>query len=963
MKIGDTIHGFTVINCRESEELEGTLWEMRHERTGAQLCWMDNGESNKLFCVGFKTVPWDDTGVFHILEHSVLGGSERYPVKEPFLDLLKGSMNTFLNAITFPDKTIYPVSSRNDQDFLNLTQVYLDAVFCPAVYTNPNIFRQEGWHYEMKEGETTPTYNGVVFNEMKGAYASVDEQLTRQLQMLIFPDSCYGKDSGGDPEHIPELTYERFLDAHRTFYHPGNARIWLDGAVPLDEVLRLMDEEYLSRFGAPRETPGIAMQTPVAAKRVTVPYEIGDEEDEANKAYITFGKILCDWQDRKRISAANIVATWLTDSVEAPLTKAILDSGLAQDVSIDISPEIAQPIVTVTLRNTEEKHRDALRKIVRETVEAQLEKGLDRAALEAQLDQAEYRLKDRHEPAGLIRCITALGSWLHGGDPMLYLLNGPVIKELREALDTDYYADVLRDMLLDDDHLCEACLVPSKTRGEEKRKAEQARLEAASADWTDADRAQVIAEFAELERWHNTPDTAEQTATLPQLELKDVSPEPFWTETEVGETNGVRTLFHPVASNGIVHSALYFAITDQSIEDMQAQTFMLSLMRNLPTSKHTVSELNRLIKQKLGRFNLDGSGYDTGDRTTAKPVLKVTFSSLDECAEDGADLVAEILTDTQYNDKKTIRDLLNQQIEQMTQSVLYAGTRYAVTRAKSSFSASGYLGEQMSGLTYLKWLTDLRDHFDERVDGLIALAERTRDTFFTRNRLIVSQTATRRNPLMDSLPLRFAKGEGTVPETLTLPVSDSFEKEAVVIPAGVSFAALATHANVLGEKWAPDLSVLEGVLTYGYLWNEIRVKGGAYGCGFMSQYSGNIAFHSFRDPSPVGSESVFDHTADFLKAFVESDEGLDRYIISAIGNSEPLQSPADLGTGADWAWFSGITREERRADRAAMLAMKKNDILARLPLFTQIVEKSRRCIVGSQAALEGLDEGWKVTKM
>ena len=963
MKIGDTIHGFTVTNRRESAELEGALWEMRHERTGAQLCWLDNGESNKLFCVSFKTVPWDDTGVFHILEHSVLGGSERYPVKEPFLDLLKGSMNTFLNAMTFPDKTIYPVSSRNDQDFLNLTQVYLDAVFCPAVYTNPNIFRQEGWHYELREGEIVPTYNGVVYNEMKGAYASVDELLVRELQKLVFPDSCYGRDSGGDPERIPELTYERFLEAHRTFYHPGNARIWLDGAVPLDEVLRLMDEEYLCRFGGAKETPEITLQTPVAAARSTVPYEIGPEEDEAGKAYITLGKILCDWRDRKRISAAGILATWLTDSVEAPLTKAVLDSGLAQDVSVDVEGDLAQPVLIVTLRNTEEKHRDALRDIIRRTIGGVLEKGLDRGALEAQLDQAEYRLKDRREPAGLIRCITSLSSWLHGGDPMLYLENGPVIREMREALDTDYYAETLRAMFLDDEHICEACLVPSKTLGEAKRQAERARLEAVSKDWTDADRARVIAEFADLERWHDTPDTPEQTATLPQLALKDVSPEPFWTETRTGESGGAPTLFHPVASNGIVHSGLYFSMADQSIPDMQAEGFMISLIGNLPTEKHTVSELNRLMKQKLGRFSFTFSCYDTPDRTVCKPFLRVAFSSLDECAEDGADLIAELLTQTQYTDKKTIRDLLNQQCEQMTQSVLYAGNSFAVNRARSGFSAAGQLGEALSGLTYLRWLTDLRDHFDERVDGFIAIAERTRDSFFTRSRLTVSQTATRRNPLMDSLVARFAQGGGRVPDGLTLPVSDSLEKEAVVIPAGVSFAGMASHTALLEDAWRPDLAVLSGVLTYGYLWNEVRVKGGAYGCGFRPARSGDMVFYSYRDPSPVGSEAVFDRTADFLRGFVDGDEGLDRYIISTISGTEPLQSPCEQGLSADSAWFSGVTLSQRREDRAAMLALKKDDLLARIPTFTRMAARSRRCIVGSQAAIEGLDGDWRITRL
>ncbi len=900
INVGDILHGFTVLRSRFSGELEGTLWEMRHERTGARLCWLDNGENNKLFCAAFKTIPWDDTGVFHILEHSVLGGSERYPVKEPFLDLLKGSMNTFLNAMTFPDKTIYPVSSRNDRDFLNLTQVYLDAVFCPAIHTNPNIFRQEGWHYELKEGETVPTYNGVVFNEMKGALAGVDEQMVTQLQKLVFPDSCYGWVSGGDPAHIPELTEARFLEAHRTFYHPGNCRIWLDGAVPLDEVLKMMDEEYLCRFGAPKAAPEIALQAPVAAASVTVPYEIGAEEDEANKAYLTLGKIVGDWRDVKRITAMSMLCTWLTESVEAPLTKAVLQSGLAQDVTLNVEAEIAQPCVTVTFRNTEEKHREALRALLRSTVEGLLAEGLDREALAAQLDMAEFRMKDRQEPAGLIRCITALGSWLHDGDPMLWLLNAPVIRALRDALDTDFYADCLRDMLLDDAHLCEVCMIPSKTRGEELRREERARLEAASADWTDADRARVKAEFEALEAWHNTPDTPEQTATLPQLALSDVSPEPFWTETETGEAGGVPTLFHPVPSNGILHSALYFSAADQSVEDMQAQVFMLSLLGELPTEKHSVRELSRLIKQKLGRVSFSGSTFDAGDRTACKPVLRAAFSCLEECAEDGADLVAEILTQTRFDDRKTIRDLLNQRCEQLTQAVTYNGSSFASTRALKDFSAAGRLNEAIAGITGLRWMIALRDAFDERIDAFIALAERTRDTFFTRSRMTVSLTATRPSAFTDSLIRRFPEGGARAADTLALPVTDQCAKEAIVIPAGIAFAAMGTHAGLLGSAWAPDLSVLGGVLTFGYLWNEVRVKGGAYGCGFRPARGGSITFHSYRDPAPVRSERTFAETGDWLRAFVAGDEGLDRYIISAIAAAEPLQSPNAQGLDDTW---------------------------------------------------------------
>ena len=419
MKVNDILHGFKVVNVRESKELKGTLYEMEHLKTGALLIWLDNGCDNKLFSATFKTLPWDNTGVFHILEHSVLAGSDNYPVKEPFLDLIKSSMNTFLNAMTFPDKTMYPVSSKNEQDFINLTRVYLDAVFRPAIYHNDSIFRQEGWHYEVEDDE--PFYNGVVFNEMKGSYASVDTQIEDELQKALFPDSIYGFISGGDPQEIPDLTYENFLRAHSEFYSPSNCRIWLDGDVPLDRVLGIIDDEYLSTFERDERVHEIKMQEPVPSIDTVRFYQIGKDEDEAKKSHLVLGKVFSDWEDRKRNIAYTLVSIYLAGDNESPLKRAILEKGLAQDVEFTIMDGIAQPFYAIVFRNMESSDKEEILKVYRSTLERILEEGIDKDSLTGCINRFDFSLRETGEPQGLYRVINAMSSWLYGGDPLLYL--------------------------------------------------------------------------------------------------------------------------------------------------------------------------------------------------------------------------------------------------------------------------------------------------------------------------------------------------------------------------------------------------------------------------------------------------------------------------------------------------------------------------------------------------------------
>lgn len=472
MKQGEKLHGFMVRSVKELPEQKAILYQLEYVKNGAELLWLDNGEKNKLFSIAFKTLPSDDTGVFHILEHSVLCGSKKYPVKEPFLDLLKGSMKTFLNAFTFPDKTMYPVSSRNETDFLNLMQVYLDAVFCPAIYENESIFHQEGWHYELEDAGADPIYKGVVFNEMKGAFSSVDTKLETEMNRLLFPDTCYRFVSGGDPKKIPSLTYEQFLKAHSEYYHPSNAKIYLDGNVPLDRVLTILDEEYLSKYEKSDAKHEIAMQQPLAHAEAIEYYEIGEEEDTDEKAQIAFGKLVCDFSDRKKLMALMVLSSYLTGSNEAPLKQAILQNGLGQDVSLLVMDGIAQPYSLLRICNTEYESRNEIKRIVRETAEKLLTDGLNPEELNAAIDELEFQTREGEEPKGLIRNINILNSWLYNGDVELYLLNDELFQFLRDAVNTDYYEKLLACILLDSEHTAELYLLPSKTKGAEDFQAE-----------------------------------------------------------------------------------------------------------------------------------------------------------------------------------------------------------------------------------------------------------------------------------------------------------------------------------------------------------------------------------------------------------------------------------------------------------------------------------------------------------
>ena len=950
LSVGQKLNGFTVVRVRSVEELKSTLVEMQHDKTGAQLAWMDNGDSNKLFSVAFKTLPEDHTGVFHILEHSVLGGSRKFPVKEPFLDLLKGSMQTFLNAMTFNDKTIDPVSSRNEQDFLNLTEVYLDAVFAPLV--GWNIFWQEGWHPELDE-QGNAVYKGVVFNEMKGAMANVYEVIDQDLREMLFPDSCYQYNSGGEPEHIPELTYEKYLEFYHRFYHPSNARFYLDGTVPIERTLALIDS-YLAEYDRSDNLPEITMQQPVAAEETRY-YEISPEDAEGDKAHFAMARILTDWSDKTRIYAAMTLCDMLAGSNEAPLKKAVLEAGLAQDFDLDISDGTAQSFTVLAAHNMDDARSGELQQLVKDTLRRVAEEGLNKEALTASLNMIEFKLRTLREPAGLIRNIRSLDSWLYGGDVLQYLLQNGTFEELRAMLDNGGFEALYKEIFLDEGEWVKLHLLPSTTLGDEKREREAERLAELRASWTEEEKAEIIRKNAELAAWQQAPDSPELAATLPKLDLSEVGPDPEWTESQEFCEEGVKGIFHPVSSNGITYLTLYFNLSDLSLEELTNISILPRLLGNLPTKTHPdTADLQLAVKTYLGEmaFMLDTSTR-AGDRVHCTPWLVASCSVLDKNLAYAKKLLYEVLTETVFDAKDSIRKIVLQNNESAKQYAIMAGNALAQTVAKAHYSAGAAVGEALNGYTNLQYLHDFADHFDERFDDFKALVERVMGQSVCRARLFTSMAASDKAELGD-LFARFEEGT-PVPEqaayTTTVP-----DKLGITIPAQIGFAVRANHLDMMGGKADGSLQVACTLLRLDYLWNTIRVQGGAYGTGVSAGMSGMTSVFSYRDPTPARSLGEYARMGEVLEAYCKGDDDLVKYIISTVGSTDRLAAPLEKSMQADTLYMAGYTYEDMKRRRIEMLETTKESLAKWAEPLRKLTNEGSICVVGHTGALEACSE-------
>lgn len=945
-------HGFTLIRSCPVAELDAVMYHLRHERTALELVWLSRAEENKTFGIAFQTMPEDDTGVFHILEHSVLCGSENYPVKDPFVELMKNSMNTFLNALTFSDRTFYPISSRNGKDFMNLTRVYLDAVFRPLIYSRPEIFRQEGWHYEFDENGAA-SVKGVVYNEMRGVFADVDELESLAVQRSLFPDTPYRFESGGDPESIPSLTYEAFLESHRRCYSPSNAYVFLDGDVDIDAVLALLDGEYLAgherteRLGVP------ALQRPVRPEPRRVEFELPAEEDAASRWRYVWSGVIGEIGEREKLTAMQLLAGVLCGDNQSLLSRTVLESGLVESLNMEVFDSVAQPYVRLEAQNLREEDIPRVKELIRAELERIAREGVDRPRLEAAMANLEFQLRERDYgtwPQGLIFGFSVLDSWMRGGAPEARLEVGSLFDTLREWAREGRFEELIRSVLLESGHCCEVVMAPSHTAGEERRAAEAARVEREAAGWSDECRGRLEAEQRELLSWQQSDDTSEQLASLPRLELADIDPEPPAYPTVAGEAGGVRLLRHELPSNGISYVNLYFDVTGLGSEELSALGLLTALLGRVDTAGHDASELSRLTQLEFGSLSFLPQTFERS-RSDCTTVLAVQASFLNEKADAALALLGEVLRSSRLDNPRQVLELLRQTRTQTFQRLISNGHTTALGRAAAQLSSGGAAAEHASGCAYYRWLKDAEQlPFGE----LAAALERVRAMAVGRGGLTVSVTGescAAVDAALEGFLAYLPEGE-TRPNAA--PAAWGRRREGIEIPSDVGYAALGVELDNYSGAW----QLASRVVSLAWLWNAVRVQGGAYGTGMVAREQGFAGFYSYRDPSAAATLESCAASADFLERFAVSGESLDGFIIGAVSANDPLQTVRAKGLTADSLWFRGITDEMRRNRRRELLGATPERLAEIANALREAIRNPAVSVLAPKSALDtcGLDE-------
>ncbi len=944
LKVNDVLNGFRITRCRSNSEIGGTLVELCHEKTGAEVCWMDNGNQNKLFAIVFKTLPSDDTGVFHILEHTTLCGSEKYPVREPFVELMKSSMNTFLNAMTGGDYTIYPVSSRSTRDYLNLVSVYLDAVFRPRLLTDKNIFLQEGWHIEDPTGQ--PSFRGVVYNEMKGDMSSLESVMDDAFARMLFPDTPDRFNSGGDPAAIPSLTWDKYRETYRQFYHPSNARVYLDGSVPLEETLSMLDEYYRT-YEKRTNLPKDVLQVPKSA-RGEAEYELPRGEDPAGKSCLVMGRILCSWQDRVKILAARILFSVIASSNEAPLKKAVLDAGLAGTMQFSVDTGF-QSAVSLTFKDIKDGCEDELYALVRREAEKLCSEGLDKEELEASIRSMAFSTLDIREPSGLYRSRRVMNTWLYGGDPMERLLFEDTLKKLRKMISTGGYERLLAEILLNSEGMCLLTVRPSHTLGDRMRQREEALIKSMLEGMTGEEKAGIEQENATLARWQETPDSPEKLATLPTLPLSEVKDEPEWTETTEYGLRGVRALYHPVACPGIVHVRLFFSIADAPQEKLPALQLMSSMFGQLPTEKHSLREIRKLMKTYFGRASIGIQAYSRKNcRRECMPFLCASFSCLENDLEAASELMHELLTSTRFSDRDKVLRLTEQTALHFRQSIPDAGHYLAMLRSAASFSAEGAFSEATGGITFSNYLSGAAQALRADFDPWMAMAGHLTGETFVRERMMVSLSgAAALKP--ERLVRLFPEGR-PLPSRDTAYMMPEVRRSFIRIPAQVG-SAVQSWEDPSALRTNGAYLVAANIVSLDHLWNAVRVRGGAYGSALICDMNRLMTAYSYRDPTPASTLGIFGEMENALRQFCARDEDISPYILSSIAEAEPLKSPADQGAEADILWLTGIEKADTLCVRREMLECTKKELLAFADLLRIFSTEGCTCIAAPDALM------------
>lgn len=950
--------GFVLNEIIPVSEIDGIIYDMEHEKSGARLIYLDCNDNNKVFYAAFKTLPEDSTGVFHIIEHSVLCGSKKYPVKEPFVDLLKGSMNTFLNAMTYPDKTVYPCASCNDKDFANLMSVYMDAVFAPAIYTNENIFRQEGHHIELTERDAEPIFKGVVFNEMKGAYSSVDSRIYSSLSSALFPDTPYSYSSGGDPVCIPDLTYEKFLASHKKYYHPENCILYLYGNMDVEERLSFLDREYLSAYEKTGVEFKIEPQKPVINMDKETVYQVSPSEPLDENSYLTYAVVTGGYADRERNMAYDILFDALTSTNDSPLKKIFIESGMGEDFSAYLSEGILHPYAVFKLKKTSADKKELFMSTLLSSLKDIADRGIDKTLLRASVCETEFALREGETgsgPVGLSYGLIMLNSLIYGGRPETFLCYEKDIEAIKAGLDSDGYFESLIYDLLSADHKALVLARPSHTYTEELDKKESERVKGAVNALSDEEKDALVRMNRALMEFQMSEDSEEAKATIPSLLIEDIDTKIPLLETEKINCSGVTTLFHGFNTKKISYIRLMFDLFALNEEELSYAAILAELMTNVSTKDLSTAELNTLIKLNLGGIGAGTVYYPrVDDPDTCRAFFYIDISVLDSGIKKALEIASTVINETVF-DKKETETIVKQTKNKLTQAYIRNGTMRAVRRLSSYSTVSGRYGELLGGYEYYTLLSSLSDSFDSRFEDLTEKLGAVREKIFTRSGLTLSLTGSREALSSLDAELSSLSLSDKVYDKAMTPAPIFNGNEAFSIPSQVNYLAGGYNIRKQGTEFSGKMDVLCQIARLDYMWNEVRVKGGAYGAGFSIRPSGDLYASSYRDPSVEGTVKNIIGITDYLRSFGERCDDITNYIISTAAELTAPVSERDRGALSTNAYFTGVTNEMNEKRLSEALSTSVTDIVGFASLTEKIEKIGGFCVIGDKEKINATD--------
>lgn len=954
-----TIHDlaeYEILDEHRVEDVQSDGFILRHKKSGARIAILSNNDDNKVFYIGFRTPPEDETGVPHIIEHTTLCGSKKFPVKDPFIELAKGSLNTFLNAMTYPDKTVYPVASCNDQDFKNLMDVYLDAVFNPNITKYEEIFKQEGWHYELTGKDDELKINGVVYNEMKGAYSSPDEVLSSQIYRSLFPDNTYSKDSGGNPEYIPKLTYEAYLDFYHKYYHPSNSYIYLYGDMDVVERLEWLDKEYLSLYDYKKVNSEINKQPAFdEIKNVEAQYSITMDDSQENKTYLSYNRVVGDTLDEMLYQAFDVLDYALVSSPGAPVKQALIDAGIGDDVYGSYDAGILQPVFSFVAKNANASQADEFESIIENTLKEVVKTGINKEALLAGINSSEFKFREAdfgQFPKGLLFGLNCLDSWLFDDmKPFIHLECLGTFAKLRKAVDTDYFEKLIQEYLLDNTHGSSVTVKPKRGLGNEREEALAKELSDYKASLSDEEIKKLIEDTEHLKKYQEEPSSDEDLRKLPMLTRADMKKDAMPFSNIEDELLDVKVVRHDIESNGIDYISFLFDAGDFAQSELGYLGFFTNALGLVSTEKYSYTDLANATNIYTGGISTGTASHpDIKDRNNFVFKFEVKLKVLEKNLDKALELMEQMLLTSDFTDTKRLGELVAQIKARLQANLSSSGHLVAAMRSMSSFSRYALYQDELKGVAFYRSICRIEKELSESPksvsDKLAAIVKK----LFARNRMLISFTGNNEaygnaKPLLKKVIAGFNKMSAVGNQA---EVHFNTAKEAFIDASQIQYVAKTGDFICEGYEYTGALRLLRIILSYDYLWINVRVKGGAYGCMNTFLRSGESYFVSYRDPNLSDTLDVYDRIPEYIKSFSPDERDMTKYIIGTFSALDTPMNPEAKGSRSLSAYLEGITYEQIQKERNEILNAQPEDIRRLADLVEAVLKKDSICVIGNE---------------